>query len=66
MMKFINENIYSQGIGKIYSFLNKLLHEFLGLAPAKIQLIFFCKVNILLLLDELPQKLFHTSLQNFI
>jgi hypothetical protein len=57
MMKFVNEGIYSQGRGKIYSFLNRLLYEFLGLAPAIILMILFCKVNILLLLDELPHKI---------
>jgi hypothetical protein len=61
-MKFIYENIYSQERGKISSFLNGLLHEFHGLAPAIILMIFFSKVNILFLLDELLQKLFHTSL----
>jgi hypothetical protein len=55
MMTFINENIYSHGRGRTSSFLNRLLHEFLGLAPAIILMIFFCKVNILLLLDQLPQ-----------
>jgi hypothetical protein len=34
-MKFINENTYSQGRGKISSFLNRRLHEFLGMAPAR-------------------------------
>jgi hypothetical protein len=29
MMKFIDENIYSQGRGKISSFLNRLLHDFI-------------------------------------
>jgi hypothetical protein len=56
-MKFSNENIYSQVRGKMFSFLNKLLHEFRGLVPAIILIIFFCKLNILLLLDELPQKI---------
>jgi hypothetical protein len=42
-MKFINENIYSQGISKISSFLNRLLIEYLGLAQAIILMIFFCK-----------------------
>jgi hypothetical protein len=56
-MKFINEDIYSQGRGKICSFLNRLLYEFLCFAPAIILMIFFCKVNMLLLLDELPPKI---------
>jgi hypothetical protein len=38
-------------------FLNRLLHEFLGLAPAMILMIFFCKLYILLLLNELPPKI---------
>jgi hypothetical protein len=58
-MKFINEYVYIYwlGTGKIVSFLNILLHEVLGCAPAIILMIFFCKVNIFLLLDELPQKI---------
>jgi hypothetical protein len=34
--------------------LNRLLHELLDLAPAIILTVFFCKINIILLLDELP------------
>ena len=36
--------------------LNRLLHEVLGCAPAVLLTIFFCKVNIIPLLEELPQK----------
>jgi hypothetical protein len=41
---------------------NRLLHEFLGLTQAINLTIFFHKVNIFLMLDELPKKLFQTSL----
>jgi hypothetical protein len=34
-----------------------LVHEFLGLTPAIILIIFFWDVNIFLLLHELPQKI---------
>jgi hypothetical protein len=53
---------YLQGRDKITSFLCRLLYEFLGLASAVILLIFFCEVNILLLLDELPPKITKYSL----
>jgi hypothetical protein len=53
----INENIYWHGTGKISSFLNRLLHEVLGCAPTIIMMIFFCNVNIFLLLDEFPPKI---------
>ena len=39
---------------KIFTFLNRLLHEVLGHAPNKILKIFLCKVNIFPLLEELP------------
>jgi hypothetical protein len=55
-VKFIKESIYSHGRGKISHFINRLLHEFLGLAPAIILTVLFYKVNILLL-DELAQKI---------
>jgi hypothetical protein len=45
-----NENMYSHGRAKISNLLNRLLHEFLGLTPAFNLTIFFCKVNIFLLL----------------
>jgi len=40
------------------NFLNKLLHEILGCAPAITLTTFFCKVKILPQLEELPPKLF--------
>jgi hypothetical protein len=40
---------------------NRFLHEFLDLTPAIILTVPFCKGNIILLLGELPQKLFHIS-----
>jgi len=43
-------------------FLNRLLHGVLDHTPTIILLIFFYKVNIFILLDELCQKLFHTLL----
>jgi hypothetical protein len=49
--------IYRHGIGKISNFLNKRLHGVLGCAPAIILMIFFSKVNIFLLLEQLPQKI---------
>lgn len=55
MMKFINENKYSQGKGKISCFFSRLLREFLVLASATILMIVFYKIIILSLLDELPQ-----------
>jgi len=42
---------------KYLTSLNRLLHEFLGLAPAMSLTIFFCAVNIILLLDELHHKI---------
>jgi hypothetical protein len=54
--------MYLHGIGNIYNFLKRSLHEILGLSSAIILIMLFCKVNMLLVLDELPQKLFHTSL----
>jgi hypothetical protein len=42
---------------RISNLLNWLLHEFLGLTPAINLKIFFCKVNIFLLLDKLLQKI---------
>jgi hypothetical protein len=49
--------MYSHERGKISNHLGRLLHEFIGLALAIILIVFFCKVNIILLLDELPQKI---------
>jgi hypothetical protein len=53
--KSSNKNMSSLGRVRIYNPLNRLLHEFLGLTPA-INVTNFCKVNIFLLFDELPQK----------
>jgi hypothetical protein len=52
-----NENMYLHGKVKISDLINRLLHEFLGLPLAIILIIFFCNVNIFLLLHELPQKI---------
>ena len=56
-MNIINESIYWHGIGRICNCLNRLLQEVLDCAPAIILMIFFYKVNILPLLEELPQKI---------
>jgi hypothetical protein len=53
-VKSIMENLYSDGIDKISNFLKRFVHRFLDLVPAIITKIFLCKVNIILLLDELP------------
>jgi hypothetical protein len=37
--------------------MNRFLHEFLDLTPSIIQTVLFCKVNIILLLGELPQEI---------
>jgi hypothetical protein len=42
---------------KSLAFLNRLLHGVLGCAPTVILAIFFCEVNIFLLLEEFPQKI---------
>jgi multidrug efflux pump subunit AcrB len=55
--KFFNENIYWHGTGKISHFLNRLLRGVLRHAPTIILMIFFCNLNIVLLLEELPQKI---------
>jgi hypothetical protein len=52
----MNENIYWHGTGRISKLLNRLLHEVLGHATSVLLMIFFCKVNIFPLLEELPQK----------
>jgi hypothetical protein len=48
--KFINENIYWHGTGKISSFFKKDFYK--GYAPTIIMIVFFCKVDILLLFEE--------------
>jgi len=49
---------------KISKLMNRFLHEVLDLTPAIILIVFFCNVNIILLLVKLPKKLFHISLWN--
>jgi hypothetical protein len=49
---------------KISNLVNRLQHEFLGLASPIILRVLFCKVNVILLLNELPSKLFHSLLWN--
>jgi hypothetical protein len=58
--------MYSHGRGKISNLMNRFLHEFLDLTPAIILTVLFCKVNIILLLGELPQKnysIFHYGME---
>jgi len=49
--------MYLHGRGKISNLMNRFLHEFLDLTPAIILTVLFCKVNIILLLGELPPKI---------
>jgi hypothetical protein len=56
-MKFSNENIYWHGIDTISNCLNRLIQDVLGCAAAIILMIFFCKVKIFPVLEELPQKI---------
>ena len=56
-MKFLNESIYWNGTGRISHCLNRLPQEVLGCAPAISLMIFFCKVKIFPLLEELPKKI---------
>jgi hypothetical protein len=65
MMTFIAKNIYSQGRAQISDFLRRLLHVFLHPEPAITLTIFFCKLNILLLLDELLQKIFEPNTRSY-
>jgi hypothetical protein len=53
----MNASIYWQGTARISNCLNRLLQEVLGWAPAIILTIFFCKVIIFPLLEELSQKM---------
>jgi hypothetical protein len=55
-VKNSNENMYSHGRVRVCNPLSRLLHEFLGLTTAINITVFFCKVNIILLLHELPPK----------
>jgi hypothetical protein len=50
--------MYSHGGAGISNLSNRLLREFLLLTPDTNLTIFFCKVNIFLLLDELPKNYF--------
>jgi hypothetical protein len=56
-VKSSNDNMYSHGRVRISNLLNRPLHEFRGSTPAINLIIFFCKVNIFLLLYELPPKI---------
>jgi hypothetical protein len=56
-MNFINENTYWHGKGKICNCLNRVLYEDPDFVPAIMLTIFFSKVKIFLLLEELPQKI---------
>jgi hypothetical protein len=62
--KLININVYSHGRGKISNLMDRFLLEFLDLTPVISLTVLFCKVNIILLLGELPKKLSHISLWN--
>jgi len=55
-MELINESIYCYGTGRISSCLNRLPQEVLGCELAIILTVFFCKVKLFPLLEELPQK----------
>ena len=57
-MQFMKESMYWQGTGGISYSLNRLLNEVLACTPAIILMIFFCKVKIFPLLEELPQNIF--------
>jgi hypothetical protein len=52
--------MHSHGRGKVSNLRNGVPHEFLDLTPAIILTVLFCKVNIILLLEELPQKNYST------
>jgi hypothetical protein len=54
--------VYSHVRDTICNLLNRVLPEIPGFTAAINLSNCFCKVNIFLLLDQLPQKLFHTSL----
>jgi hypothetical protein len=49
--------MYSHGRGKISNLKNRFLHEFLDLTTGIILTVLFCKINIILLVGELPQKI---------
>ena len=45
-VKFVNENRWSRGTGRISNLLRGLLHHFVGFAPAIFLAIFLCTINI--------------------
>ena len=49
------KDTYCDGRGKIFNFMNKFVHESLLILPSII-LIFFCKLKIFALFEELPQN----------
>jgi hypothetical protein len=55
-MHFIDESIYWHGTDKTSSCINRILQEVPGCAPAISLTVFFCKVKIFPLLEELPPK----------
>jgi len=57
LIMFINESIYWPGTGRISNCLNRLLKEVLGCTRYNSE-IFFCKVKIFPLLEELPPESF--------
>jgi hypothetical protein len=56
-MTFISESMYWHGKGRISNCLNRLLHGVVCCVPAIILKTSYCKVKILRLLEELPQKI---------
>ena len=63
-IKYINENMYAHGRGKMCNLRERLLYEFLGFASTIILTIFFCRINIFNIKANYAQKLFHISFQN--
>jgi len=58
--------MYSHGRGKLSKLMNRFLHEVLDLTPAIILTVLFCKVNIILLLGEIPKEhcsIFHYGME---
>jgi hypothetical protein len=53
-MKSNNDSMYLHGKVMLSNVLNRFLPEFIGVTPAINLKMFFCKLNIILLLDELP------------
>lgn len=58
-LNFINEKMCSHWRGQVSNILWRLLHVLLSFAHVIILTILFCRVNIILLLDELTRKLLH-------